>query len=100
MNLSSTASTSGRTIACNIVKIASGPTPFTRRNVGTNPALAWRLMVQEAIVKYIQICTVARARRQLANDSNRYVTLVELDFFALLYDCGALGLSELCADDF
>ena len=57
-------------------------------------------MVNEAIMKQIQTCTVAEARRQLGNDSNWYVTLVELDaFFALLYARGTLGHSNLFADD-
>ncbi|XP_035232512.1 uncharacterized protein LOC118204287 [Stegodyphus dumicola] len=100
MNLSSTASTSGRAPARNIVTTASGPTSFARRNIGTNPALAWRLMVSEPMVKHIQSCTVAEARHQLRDDSNWHFTLEELDaFFALLYAYEALGHSKLCADD-
>lgn len=100
MNRNCPTSTAGRTPARNIVSIPSGPTPFARRNIGTNPASAWRLMVNEAMVKHIQTCTVAEARRQLGDDSNWYVTLVELDaFFALLYARGALGHSKLCADE-
>ncbi|XP_035218071.1 uncharacterized protein LOC118191377 [Stegodyphus dumicola] len=100
MNLSSTAFTSGRTPARNTVTTASGPTSFPRRNIGTNPASAGRLMVSESMAKHIQSCTVAEARRQLRDDSNWHVTLEELDaFFALLYVRGALGHSKLCADD-
>ncbi|XP_035212753.1 uncharacterized protein LOC118186728 [Stegodyphus dumicola] len=52
------------------------------------------------MVKHIQSCTVAEARRQLRYDSNWHVTLEELDaFFAILYARGALGHSKLCADD-
>ena len=57
-------------------------------------------MVNEAIIKQIQTCAVVESRRQLGNDSNWYVTLVELDaFFALLYARGTLGHSNLCVDD-
>ncbi|XP_035227220.1 uncharacterized protein LOC118199459 [Stegodyphus dumicola] len=100
MNLSSIASTSGRTRARNIVTTANGPTSFACRNIRTNPASAWRLMVSESMVKHIQSFTVAEARRQLRDDSNWHVTLEELDaFFDLLYAHGALGHSKLCADD-
>ncbi|XP_035229597.1 uncharacterized protein LOC118201582 [Stegodyphus dumicola] len=100
MNLSSTASTSGRMRARNIVTTANGRTSFAHRNIRTNPASAWRLMVSESMVKRIQSCTVAEARCQLRDDSNWHVRLEELDaFFALLYACGALCHSKLCADD-
>ncbi|XP_035208024.1 uncharacterized protein LOC118182747 [Stegodyphus dumicola] len=99
MNLSSIPSTSGRTPARNIVTTASGPKSFARRNIRINPASAWRLMVSESMVKHIQSCAVAEARRQVRDDSNWHVTLEELDaFFALLYARGALSHSKLCAD--
>ncbi|XP_035221886.1 uncharacterized protein LOC118194791 [Stegodyphus dumicola] len=100
MNLSSTASTSGRTRARNIVTTANGPTSFARRNIRTNPASAWRLILSKSMVKHIQSCTVAEARRQLRDDSNWHVTLEEPEaFFALLYAHGTLGHSKLCADE-
>ena len=49
--------------------------PFACRNIGTNPASAWHLMVNEALVKHIQTCTVAET----------LITLVELDAIFSLY---------------
>ena len=100
MNFSCPTSTAGRTLAHNIVTIPSGPTPFAHRNVAINPASSWRLMLNEAMVKHIQTCTPAEEQCQVGDDRNWYFTLVEPSaFFALLYACGTLDHSKLCADD-
>ena len=70
MNLSCLISSAGRTPAHNIVTVPTGATSFEGPNIGTNPASAWRLMVNEAMVKHIQTCTAAEAQCQVGDDRN------------------------------
>ena len=83
--LSCPTSIAGRTPVRNILTIPSGPTSFSRRNIGTNPASAWHLVVNEAMVKQIQRVVrhnkVAEARRQLGKGSNWYVILMWTLFY-------------------
>ena len=62
MNFSCLTSSIGRTPARNIVTIPSGPMAFARRNTAIKSSLSWHLMVNEEMLKHIQICTVDEAR--------------------------------------
>ena len=64
MNLSCSAA--DRTPACNIVAITRGQTSFARRNIGSNPASSWRLVVNEVKIKLV--LTVAKHKQLLKYD--------------------------------
>ena len=53
MNITCSIFTVGRSTAYNIADIPSGSTHFEYCNTGTSPASAQRLMVNEAMMKYI-----------------------------------------------
>ena len=49
----------GRCSQQNILRETSGPTPYTKRNVFTgSPASAWRLLIDDFILKHIAKCTI------------------------------------------
>lgn len=80
-----------RTAQC----IQSGPTPYAKRHVHKSSASAWRLQIDEGILKLIQKCTEIEARSKL-NDMSWSVTLEELDaFIRISYIHGVLGAHNI-----
>lgn len=82
--------TLGRRGQQNILRENSGPSPYAKRCVITDsPSSAWRLFIDEPILKHIQKCTEAEARRVLGAEEWS-LPLEELDaFLAILYVRGA-----------
>ena len=78
----------------------SGPTSYTKRNVfATSPASAWRLLIDDFILKHIAKCTITKAHRQL-QDEIFALTIEELAaFIAVMYAQGATGKSALPLHD-
>jgi hypothetical protein len=90
---------SSQTPSRNVLRDKSGPTPFAKRLIGSNEGSAWRLMVDECMLKHIQNCTITEAR-QKSGDELWDLSLDELDcFFALVYARGVLGSSGLSVKD-
>lgn len=79
----------GRKSKCNILKEVGGPTPHAKRNVIDNsPSSAWRLFIDEWILKHIKKCTEDEAHRQI-HDTEWNITLEEIDaFISILYARG------------
>lgn len=92
--------TSGRLACHNILKEKSGPTPYAKRYVsGDSVASAWRLFIDETILKHIKHCTETEARRVLRNELWS-VSLEKLEaFIALLYARGVLGVNRTELDE-
>ena len=58
-----------------------GPTSYTKRNVfAGSPASAWRLLIDDFILKHIAKCTITEAQRQL-QDEILAQTIKELEAF-------------------
>ena len=78
----------------------SGPTPYAKRNVfAVRPASAWRLLVDNFVVKHITKCTVAEAHHQLHNQTFA-LNVEELEaFIAVMYARGVTGKSDLSLHD-
>lgn len=90
----------GRRSQQNILKEASGPTPYAKRNVfAGSPASAWRLLIDNFILKHITKCTVTEAHRQPQNQTFA-LTVEELEaFIAVMYARGVAGKSDLPLHD-
>ena len=74
----------------------SGPTPYTKRNVfaGSRES-AWRLLIDDFILKHIAKCTITEAHRQLQDETFAPI-IEELEaFIAVMYARGATGNSAL-----
>ncbi|XP_049772009.1 uncharacterized protein LOC126153182 [Schistocerca cancellata] len=92
--------TPGRIGQQNILKETWGPTPHTKWHVSDdNDSSAWRLLVDQSMLKRIKKCTEAEAQQLLGNDSCS-LHLEELDaFVALSYVHGALGARCIEVDE-
>ena len=90
----------GRTQSQNILREIPGPTAHAKRNiVDDSPVTAFNLLIDEPLLRNIQIATQAEAHRQLGNDEWS-MSLVELNaFIAILYARGAFGANTLAAKD-
>jgi hypothetical protein len=76
---------SGRFGSHNVLRKQPGPTPHGTRNVS-----AWRLFIDDLILRHIKRCIGAEAAR--AGEQNWSLTIEELDaFIALVYARGAYG---------
>jgi hypothetical protein len=76
----------------------TGPTPYTKRNIGENKASSWRLLFSESTVKHIQKYTIKEARHQSKSDWD--ISLEEIEaFIALVYARGAMCCSSLDLSD-
>ena len=65
----------------NILRKTSGPTPYTKRNVfAGSPASAWRLLIDDFILKHIAKCTITEAQRQLQDETFTLI-IEELEAF-------------------
>ena len=84
----------------NILRETSGPTPYTKRNVvAGSPASAWRLLIDDFILKHIAKCTITEAHRQL-QDEKFALTIEEIEaFIVVMYARGATGKSALPLHD-
>ena len=84
----------------NILREISGPTPCTKRNVfAGSPASAWRLFIDDFILKHIAKCTITEAHRQL-QDETFALTIEDLQaFIAVMYARGTTGKSALPLHD-
>ena len=80
----------------NILRETSGPTLYTKRNVfAGSPASAWRLLVDDFILKHIAKCAITEGHRQ-AQDEKFAPTIKEWEtFIAVMYAPGATGKSAL-----
>lgn len=85
------ANTSGRRGLQNILRENAGPTFYAKSRVYPKQTLsAWRLMINDKILRIIKDCTSIEAQQQLQNDSWN-ISLNELEaFISLLYVRGAL----------
>ena len=64
-----------------------------------SPASAWRLLIDDFILKHIAKCTITEAHRQL-QDETFALTIEELKgFIAVMYVRGATGKSALPLHD-
>ena len=90
----------GRCSQRNILWKTSGPTPYTKRNVfAGSPASAWRLLIDDFILKHIAKWTITEAHRQL-QDETFALTIEELEaFIAVMYARGTTGKSALPLHD-
>ena len=62
LHITSCDSSVGRCLQHNILRKNSGPTPYTKRNVfAGGPASAWRLLIDDFILKHIAKCTISEA---------------------------------------
>ncbi|XP_054723792.1 zinc finger BED domain-containing protein 4-like [Uloborus diversus] len=79
----------GRKSKCNVLKEVGGPTAHAKRNVIDSSLLsAWKLFVDEWILKHIEKFTEDEAQRQTHN-REWSITLEEIDtFVAILYARG------------
>ncbi|GBL81959.1 hypothetical protein AVEN_50544-1 [Araneus ventricosus] len=59
-----------------VLKEIPGPTSYTKRNAGENVSSAWRLFMDESMLRHIKKCTGAEA--VLNNEENWAVSLEEL----------------------
>ena len=86
----------GRCSQQNILRETSVLTPYSKRNVfPRSPASAWRLLIDDFILKHIAKCTITEAHRQLQNETFA-LTIEELQaFIAVMYARGATGKSAL-----
>jgi hypothetical protein len=86
----------GRRQQHNVVKEKAGLTSYASHRIKEGSALsAFRLIIDEPMIRHIRTCTEAEARRQL-NDDAWSVTADELDaFIAILYARGATGAKGL-----
>lgn len=91
-----TSNSSGRRPLQNILRENGGPTSYAKRHICSDkPLSAWRLIINEKILRIIKECTDAEAKRILQNDSWN-ISLQELEaFIALLYVRGALAAKGL-----
>ena len=60
----------GRCPQQNILRETFGPTPYTKKNVfAGSPASAWRLLIDNFILKHIAKCTITEAHRQQQDET-------------------------------
>ena len=90
----------GRCLQQNILRKTSGPTPYTKINVfAGSPASAWRLLIDDFILKHIAKCTITEAHRQLQHEIFA-LTIEELEaFIAVMYARWATRKSALPLHD-
>lgn len=90
----------GRTPSQNILRETPGPTAHAKRNIVIDSAIsAFSLLIDEALLRNIQISTQQEAHRQLGNDE-WIISVEELNaFIAILFARGALGANTLAAKD-
>lgn len=81
---------SGRRQQHNVLKDVSGPSSYAIRNITEEHLTsAWRLFINEKMLRFIKLCTEAEAHRRL-QDPHWSISLEELDaFISLLYARGA-----------
>lgn len=86
----------GRRAHQNIVREVPGPTPYTKRHLADDSlASAWRLLIDNNVLKHIKNCTETEARSRL-NDDTWSMTLDELEaFLGIWYVRGASGAKGL-----
>ena len=86
----------GRFSKQNVLLVSSGPSPYAKRSVcAGSPASAWRLLIDNYIVRHITKCTVTEAHRQMQNQTFA-LTIEELErFIAVMYARGVTGKSSL-----
>jgi hypothetical protein len=95
--ISASHTTVGKFGAQNVLKETPGPTPYAKRNVGNNVSSAWRLFIDESMLRHIKKCTEAEA--VLNNEENWKISLEELDaFIAIIYARGAYGCNDMDYD--
>ncbi|XP_072381636.1 uncharacterized protein [Diabrotica undecimpunctata] len=84
--LDNNASTPGKRTSQNVLNEATGPTPHAKRSIiRDSAASAWRLLIDECILRNIKSCTVAEGRRKL-KDENWQISIEEIEaFISLLY---------------
>ena len=94
------APTTGRILQQNILKEVPGPTPLAKRYISDDQvASAYSLLVDEAMLRHIVLCTEYEAQRRL-DDKSWSMTRDELDaFIAILYARGAYSSSGMCIKD-
>lgn len=89
----------GRRARHNILTEQSGPTPYARRQIGDKFITAWKLLVDDNILRHIKTCTETEAHRVLGH-SNWSITLQELDkFISILYARGAYDAKNISVND-
>ena len=100
LQITSDDSSVGRCSQHNILRETSGLTSYTKRNVfAGSPASAWRLLVDDFILKHIAKSTIFEAHRQL-QDETFALTIEELKaFIAVMYARGPTGKSALPLHD-
>ena len=100
LQITSGDSSVGRCSQENIVRETSGPTPYTKRNMFAGRlASAWRLLIDDFILKHIAKCTITEAHRQL-QDETFALTIEKLEaFIAVMYAQRATGKSALPLHD-
>ena len=76
----------GRLSQKNILRKASRPTPYACRNVfAGSPASAWRLLIDNFILKHISKCTITEAHCKSENQAFAF-TVEKLEaFVAVMY---------------
>ncbi|XP_068086267.1 zinc finger protein 184 [Anabrus simplex] len=92
--------TPGRMTCHNILKENPGHAPYSKRHVSDDSvASAWRLVIDESILKHIKHCTETEAKRVLGYELWS-VSLEKLEaFIALVYARGVLGASNTELDE-
>lgn len=85
----------GRRPQQNILREIPGPTALARRSVDCeSPLSAWRLFIDDFILKKIKECTEKEARRVLEN-TTWTISIEELEaFISILYARGVMGLAQ------
>lgn len=85
----------GRLRMQNVVRQVSGPTPFAKQRIRQDSFLtAFRLLIDNNMLRHIQQCTETEARARLG-DNSWSLSLEELDaFIAVLYARGIYGASK------
>jgi len=75
----------------NVLRDKPGPTAHAKRRIVTGVmSTAWRLIIDDSMLKHIQKCTVTEAHRALGNDEWK-LSLEDLDaFLGIRYVRGAL----------
>ncbi|XP_046387290.1 uncharacterized protein LOC124161088 [Ischnura elegans] len=85
----------GRLARQNVFVDRAGPTAHAKRFINETCSSAWRLIIDEKILRIIKNCTETEARMKLG-DQNWSVTLEELDaFLGIFYLRGVLGAKSL-----
>lgn len=90
----------GQTQSQNILREKPGPTALAMRNIVDDSTIsAFSLLLDEALMKNIQISTQQEAHRELGNDK-WLISMEELNaFIAILFARGALRANTLAAKD-